>query len=90
MQQAPTRQPGTKRRDPRPRDADTTSDIDTDHGDLPIGRARTAVAVLAAHRQLHEQRRAGEQTRAEQLNRWHHDDAQQAAARARENWGMAR
>jgi len=85
----PTRQPGTERRDPHPR-ADTTSDRDHNHGDVAIERARTAVAVLAAHRQLSERRRAGEQTRTERLNRWHHDDAQQAAARARENWGMAR
>jgi hypothetical protein len=60
-------------------------------GDVVIEQARAAVAVLAAHRQLREQqRREREQARAEQLNRWHHDDAQQAAARAREGWGLAR
>jgi hypothetical protein len=59
-------------------------------GDV-IEQARTAAAVLAAHRQLREQqRRKDEQARVEQLNRWHHDDAQQAAARAREEWGLAR
>ena len=56
-----------------------------------IEQARTAVAVLAAHRQLRgQQRRDDEQARVERLNRWHDDDAQQAAARAREEWGLAR
>jgi RNA polymerase sigma-70 factor (ECF subfamily) len=86
----PTRQTGTERPDPHPRAQDATSDRDTQHGDAAIEHARTALAVLAADRQLRTQRHAGEQTRSEQLNRWHHDDAQQAAARAREDWGMAR
>jgi RNA polymerase sigma-70 factor (ECF subfamily) len=72
---------GGRRRETAGRDRD---------GDVVVERARAAVAVLAAHRRLREQqRREHEQARGEQLNRWHHD-AQQAAARAREEWGLAR
>jgi RNA polymerase sigma-70 factor (ECF subfamily) len=74
------------------REQDDTKSGERDAGSrgVAIERTRTAVALLAAQRQFREQRRETETDRAAQLNRWHHDDAQQAAARARDDWGMAR
>jgi RNA polymerase sigma-70 factor (ECF subfamily) len=96
MKQAPTRQTGDSRGErtvvAEPSHIDRRSDITIrDRSGDVIEQARTAVAVLAANRRLREQqRRENEQARVEQLNRWHNDDAQQAAARAREEWGLAR
>jgi RNA polymerase sigma-70 factor (ECF subfamily) len=73
----------------REQDDTKPGERDAGSGDVPIERARTAVALLAAHRQLREQCHETETARTEQLNRWQHDGAQ-AAARAREDWGMAR
>ncbi len=42
--------------------------------EVSIARARVALTVLSAHRAEQDKRRATEQTRTEQLNRWHHDD----------------
>jgi RNA polymerase sigma-70 factor (ECF subfamily) len=86
---SPSLTPRQQNRDGRT-GTDTTAD-QTRRGDVVIEQARTVVGVLAAHRQLREQRRReDEQARVDQLNRWHHDDAQQAEARAREEWGLAR
>ena len=74
------------------RTGSTAAAVQTRRGsDAVIEQARRAVAVLTAHRLLREQqRRNDEQARGEQLTRWHHDDARQATARAREEWGLAR
>jgi hypothetical protein len=60
-------------------------------GDVSIAQARVALAVLNAHRAEQNTRRAAEQARTEQVNRWHHTARpERVATRDNNGWGYAR